>query len=89
MKLLIVALICFHKCSLYEFEAFDMMENGTSVDSVNRDIFHISLNLFYATVSNFHQVCVVCILKSLQNAESSNRGRCKYFGEKRTRRFDL
>ena len=52
MNLLIVALIFFHKCSLYEVEAFDMMDNGTSIDSVDSDIFHISLNMFYATVSN-------------------------------------
>ena len=66
-----------------------MMEKGTSVDSVDSDIFHISLTLFYATVSNFHQARVVCNLKSLQNVKGSNRGICRYFGEKKTRRFDL
>ena len=54
MNLLIMSLIFFHKCSLYEVEAFDMMENGTSIDSVDSDIFHISLSLFYSIVSNFH-----------------------------------
>ena len=53
MNLLIVAHICFHKCSLYEVEAFDMIDNGTSIDSVDNDIIHITLNLFHATVSNF------------------------------------
>ena len=53
MNLLIVARIFFHKCSLYEVEAFDMMDNGNSIDSVDSDIIHITLNLFHATVSNF------------------------------------
>ena len=53
MNLLVVARICFYKCSLYEVKAFDMMDNGTNIESVDSGIIHITLNLFHATVLNF------------------------------------